>query len=337
MWNDHKKTAWDICLRSFILALLFLTGMGNDSKLAEERLRPQDLENDSDDPRTELEKLKRILLIETQRPKPDSWQGRSEGNCGLLLRMICEVEGDLYSLPPDHFNQTICYDVSNEEWRNFMVASDSTWATMKGKPRSKTGPYDSIVSVLPDKKVTFVAHRGGEMQQALGHILQDFGWFLEKLDRAHPGADRSFEGEIHMPWSGNDVSGPMLSKKTRAFTCEVTYPSEQKIKTSVKLAESARRFRRFLVFGPSNHAEWGLPPAFEEFANKLLESLRNTEIPVFSMINVYSNHALWQHPPGDLWHFMPESHDAMAQVHLAACNYGQLFDHIRLMHNGGQI
>ncbi len=89
MWNQHQKSAWDIRLRALSLACLFLTGMSSCPKLAAERLRPQDLENDADDPRTELEKFKRILKIETERPKPATPSGgkalplRCLGSLGL--------------------------------------------------------------------------------------------------------------------------------------------------------------------------------------------------------------------------------------------------------------
>ena len=128
------------------------------------------------------------------------------------------MEVDLYSLPPDHFNKTIYEDASNEQVKGFFVPSDSARATKTGKPRSRNGPHAKVEQAFPEKNVTTVAHRGGEMKRTISHTKQDYGYYFDCLS-----GERCYEGGIQVVWSGNDIAD---AKRNPGFTGNVTQPTE---------------------------------------------------------------------------------------------------------------
>ena len=69
----------------------------------------------------------------------------------------------------------------------------------------------------------------------------------------------------------------------------------------------------------------------------MLEPMRLSDIPVFSMRSAYADKNQWPKVGGDPWHFKPEAHESMVRLHMAATNYLDFYDHIRLMWKGGDL
>ncbi len=98
----------------------------------------------------------------------------------MLSTYIQAVEGDLYRLPPDNFHKTIYNDVSNEQYKTLHVPTDSTWSTKKGRPRSENCAHKELNEVFPERNISLVAHRGGEMKNLIEHTKKDFYRHLDR-------------------------------------------------------------------------------------------------------------------------------------------------------------